>query len=160
MSAGAESGRHPDGSAIVVRFDRTAAAWMLVIGAAVLLAVLLYDLMSDHRVLAQHGGALSILAAYLFSILLAAAGVNRLVRVHYFTYRPDIETLTVSGGRTYPQPGYEWLARTRRGEVFECGPGGAIRRVPVSRRNADAQDWTAFVDALELLDADETPPEG
>ncbi|MEU5156502.1 hypothetical protein [Glycomyces sp. NPDC021274] len=142
---------------ITVRFNRTAAASWLVFGTAMLLATVLYDLMSDRRPLFQYGGTLSIMLTYFVAIGCATSGATQLIRSHYFTYRPDIETLVVNGGRTYPRSGYRWIGRTQRGAIVEFGPGGAFHRIPVSRSKADIEDWKAFVDEIDLIDGNDPP---
>lgn len=142
---------------IAVRFNRTSAAWWLVIGTAMLFAILLYDLVSDRRLFFQYGATFRIVLAYFAAIALWVTSTIQIIRSHYFTYRPDPGTLVVNGGRTYPRTGYQWLGRSERGEVFEFGPGGAIRRIPVSRSKAEPQDWEAFVNELDLLDGDDLP---
>ena len=146
----------PDRPPIVVRYNRTAAAWLLVVGAATLLALLIRDLLFDPR------GSLSFAGAYLAAGLLAYSGSAALIRTAYFTFDPDTERLvarTLWGRvRTYPRPGFDWIAySTGPLQIREVAPDGRSRKISVSHLIADPDDWSGFLDHLLDLSAPDEP---
>jgi hypothetical protein len=145
----------PPPAPVTVRPNRTFGAWLLVIGAAVLLIVLIQDVLFDPR------RALTYVLSYACAGFLLHEGVGLLIRTVYFTYVPASEQLVVRSSwgrpRAYPRPGYEWIAySTRPLRVREVAADGHSRTIPVSPRLADAEDWAIFLDHLHDLSAPDT----
>jgi hypothetical protein len=137
---------------VTVRPNRTFGAWLLVIGAAVLLIVLIQDVFFDPR------RALTYVLSYVCAGFLLYEGAGLLIRAVYFTYNHASEQLVVRSSwgklRTYPRPGYEWIAySTGPLRVREVAADGRSRTIPVSPHHADAEDWTIFLDHLHDLSA-------
>ncbi|HEX2144235.1 MAG TPA: hypothetical protein VHG10_06995 [Glycomyces sp.] len=132
---------------VTVRYNRTLGAWLVVIGATMLLALLVQDLFFDpHRAL-----------VYLLSCVCAAylgfEGAIVLIRAEYSTYLPGTERLVTrtSWGRrrTYPRPEYGWIAySTGPLRIREIAAVGRGRTIPVSLHFADPEDWAALLDQL------------
>jgi hypothetical protein len=126
-----------------------------VIGAAALLILLIQDVLFDPR------RALMYVLSYVFAGSLLYEGASLLIRSVYFTYAPASEQLVVRSSwgklRTYPRPGYEWIAySTGPLRVREVAADGRSRAVPVSPHHADAEDWTIFLDHLHDLNSPDT----
>lgn len=140
----------PPPAPVTVRPNRTSGAWLLVIGAAVLLILLIQDVFFDPR------RALMYVLSYVFAASLLYEGAGLLIRSVYFTYAPASEQLVIQSRwgklRTYPRPGYEWIAySTGPLRVREVAADGRSRTIPVSPHFADAEDWTIFLDHLHDL---------
>jgi hypothetical protein len=140
--------------ALAIRYNRTAAAWLAVIGSTALLALMVYDFLFDPR------DSLPLALPYLAAALLLFAGLTTLLRTAYITYDPEaerIETRTLWGARrAYPRTGYSWIAySTDPLQIREVAPDGRSRPIPVSHLTADPEDWAEFLAHLHDLSADE-----
>ncbi|MEU5871532.1 hypothetical protein AB0A73_08225 [Glycomyces sp. NPDC047369] len=146
----------PPPGPLVVRYNRTTGAWLLVIGAVMLLALLIQDLLFDPQ------RAVMYLLAYACAAVLVFGGATALVRTEYFTFDPRTDRLVArrfwGGRRVYPSPGYDWIAySTGPVQIREVAPDGGSRVIPVAYLTADPGDWAEFLGRLDNLSAPEEP---